>query len=76
MGCPGCNNSGYNGRVGLYELMTANHTIKKLIIERAAVEDIKEEAISNGMTVLLQEGIQLIFAGKTDFKQVMRVCSR
>jgi type II secretory ATPase GspE/PulE/Tfp pilus assembly ATPase PilB-like protein len=75
-GCPECNNTGYKGRMGLYELMVATHTIKKLIIERATVSDIKEEAISNGMTVLLQEGIQLIFAGKTDFKQVMSVCSQ
>lgn len=75
-GCSECNNSGYKGRVGVYELMIANQTIKKLIIERATVSDIREEAISNGMTVLLQEGIQLIFAGKTDFKQVMSVCSQ
>ncbi len=75
-GCPECNNSGYKGRLGLYELMIASHTIKKLIIERATVSAIKEEAISNGMTVLLQEGIQQIFAGNTDFKQVMSVCSQ
>ncbi len=75
-GCPECNNSGYKGRVGLYELMIATPTIKKLIIEQATVSDIKEEAISNGMTVLLQEGIQLIFAGKTDFTQLMSVCSQ
>ena len=75
-GCSECNNSGYKGRVGVYELMIATQTIKKLIIERATVSDIREEAISNGMTVLLQEGIQLIFAGKTDFKQVMSVCSQ
>ena len=75
-GCVECNNTGYKGRVGLYELMIASQAIKKLIIERAPVSDIKEEAIANGMTVLLQEGIQLIFAGKTDFKQVMTVCSQ
>lgn len=75
-GCSECNNSGYKGRVGLYELMIASQSIKKLIIDRATVTDIKEEAISNGMTVLLQEGIQLIFAGETDFKQVMSVCSQ
>jgi type II secretory ATPase GspE/PulE/Tfp pilus assembly ATPase PilB-like protein len=75
-GCAKCNNTGYKGRVGLYELMIASQTIKKLIIERAPVSEIKEEAIANGMTVLLQEGIQLIFAGYTDFKQVMAVCSQ
>ncbi|MBU0945545.1 MAG: hypothetical protein KJ804_02270 [Proteobacteria bacterium] len=64
------------GMIGLYELMIASHPIKKLIIERATVSAIKEEAISNGMTVLLQEGIQQIFAGQTDFKLVMTVCSQ
>ena len=56
-GCDECNNTGYKGRVGLYELMIASQAIKKLIIERAPVSDIKEEAIANGMTVLLQEGL-------------------
>lgn len=75
-GCSKCDDSGYKGRVGLYELMTASHAIKQLIIERATVSEIKEEAISNGMTVLLQEGIRLIFEGRTDFKQVLSICSQ
>ncbi len=73
-GCPACNNSGYRGRQGIYELMVSSPRLKKLIIKRAAASDLKEEAISNGMTVLLQEGIHLIFDGKTDYKQVMSVC--
>lgn len=74
-GCEKCNNSGYKGRAGLFELLVANQKIKDLIIDRATSEEIKQEAINSGMTVLLQEGIQLIFDGKTDFKQVMSTCS-
>ncbi|KJR98409.1 MAG: hypothetical protein VR65_20495 [Desulfobulbaceae bacterium BRH_c16a] len=73
-GCPACNNTGYRGRAGLYELLVGSHGIKKLIIDRATVEDIRKEAINDGMTVLLQEGIHLIFNGQTDFNQVMSVC--
>lgn len=73
-GCDKCNNSGYKGRQGLYELLVASRKIKNLIIDKAHSEDIKIEAINDGMTVLLQEGIHLIFDGKTDSKQVMATC--
>lgn len=74
-GCPACNNTGYRGRIGLYELLVAGPGIKKLIIGRGSVEKIRREAINEGMTVLLQEGIHQIFNGVTDYKQVMSVCS-
>lgn len=74
-GCENCNGSGYKGRAGLFELLIANQKIKDMIIDKATSEEIKQEAINNGMTVLLQEGIQLIFNGRTDLKQVMSTCS-
>ncbi|WP_136805535.1 GspE/PulE family protein [Desulfosediminicola flagellatus] len=74
-GCEKCNNSGYKGRAGLFELLIANQKVKDMIIDKATSEEIKQEAINNGMTVLLQEGIQLIFDGKTDLKQVMTTCN-
>ncbi len=73
-GCENCNQSGYKGRKGLFELLVANRSIKNKIIEKATADDIKLEAIDDGMTVLLQEGVRLIFAGKTDLKQVMSTC--
>jgi len=73
-GCESCNDSGYKGRQGLYELLVATRKIKDLIIEKAPADDIKIESIDDGMTVLLQEGIHLIFEGKTDVKQVMSTC--
>jgi type II secretory ATPase GspE/PulE/Tfp pilus assembly ATPase PilB-like protein len=73
-GCEACGNIGYKGRAGLFELLHANKTIKKQIIEKASAEEIKQEAINDGMTVLLQEGLHLVFAGKTDLKQVMATC--
>ncbi len=73
-GCDECNGSGYKGRKGLFELLVANRQIKDQIIRKEPAEEIKLAAIDDGMTVLLQEGIHLIFEGLTDLKQVMSTC--
>ncbi len=73
-GCDECNGSGYKGRKGLFELLVANRQIKDQIIRREPAEEIKLAAIDDGMTVLLQEGIHLIFDGLTDLRQVMSTC--
>ncbi len=73
-GCEACNNIGYKGRAGLFELLLGTKSIKKMIIEKATAEEVKQEAINDGMTVLLQEGLHLVFSGKTDIKQVMATC--
>lgn len=75
VGCEACNNIGYRGRAGLFELLVATQTIKDMIIDKASSEEIKQEAINGGMTVLLQEGLHLIFEGRTDLKQVMSTCT-
>lgn len=59
-----------------YELLIKDGTLNRLIIERASVDKIRQAAMEAGMTTLPQEGIQFVFAGRTDFNQVMRVCSR
>jgi type II secretory ATPase GspE/PulE/Tfp pilus assembly ATPase PilB-like protein len=73
-GCPKCNDSGYLGRTGLYELLVVNPIIRQLIMKRAPLGEIIEEAMSNDMTLLSQEGIQLIFEGTIDCKELMSVC--
>jgi len=76
MGCKECNDVGYKGRMGLYELLVGDRNMKMQIIDRCLVTDLREVAIKNGMTTLLQDGIYHTFDGKTDLKQVMSVCSR
>jgi type II secretory ATPase GspE/PulE/Tfp pilus assembly ATPase PilB-like protein len=73
-GCPRCNASGYHGRTGLYELLVVNPVIRKLISKRASLGQIIEEAMINDMILLVQEGIQLIFNGTIDRKELMSVC--
>ena len=57
-----------------WPLLVSSETIKKMIIERARVDEIREKAISEGMSTLLMEGIRNVFEGHTDFKQVISAC--
>jgi type II secretory ATPase GspE/PulE/Tfp pilus assembly ATPase PilB-like protein len=75
-GCKECNDVGYKGRMGLYELLIGDRAMKLQIIERCLVDDLREVAIKGGMTTLLQDGIYHTFSGKTDMNQVLSVCSR
>jgi type II secretory ATPase GspE/PulE/Tfp pilus assembly ATPase PilB-like protein len=72
-GCPRCNDSGYDGKIGLYELLVVTPSIGELIMTCASPSEIVEEAMINEMTLLLQEGIQLIFKGTIDCKELMSV---
>ena len=73
-GCPDCGGSGYRGRVGLHEILEGTDIIKRLIQKRATVEEIRNQAISDGMITLMQDGIQKVFQGITDIAQVRSVC--
>ncbi len=75
-GCPRCTGSGYKGRMGIHELLVGSDEIKRLIQRRARVEEIRQHAIGEGMTTLLQDGIQKVVSGHTDFKQVRAVCMK
>jgi type II secretory ATPase GspE/PulE/Tfp pilus assembly ATPase PilB-like protein len=72
-GCENCNNTGYRGRMGLHELLMGTDVIKKMIQGKARVEELRNQAISDGMTTLKQDGIQKVFAGHTDLLQVRKV---
>ena len=73
-GCDACDKSGYRGRMGIHELLIGTDEIKRLIQKHATVEEMRDLAISQGMTTLLQDGILKATQGLTDFKQVRRVC--
>jgi type II secretory ATPase GspE/PulE/Tfp pilus assembly ATPase PilB-like protein len=75
-GCPDCNNSGYRGRMGLHELLMGTDEIKKLIQIKASMDQIRDQAVKDGMTTLKQDGVEKVFAGQTDLLQVRKVCIR
>ncbi|MBI5188555.1 MAG: GspE/PulE family protein, partial [Nitrospirae bacterium] len=69
-GCSNCNHTGYRGRTGIHELLIGSPTIKRLIQTKALMEDIREQAIKEGMRTLFQDGVAKVFKGFTDLKQV------
>jgi type II secretory ATPase GspE/PulE/Tfp pilus assembly ATPase PilB-like protein len=73
-GCNACDGTGYRGRMGIHELLVSTLEIKELIQKKASVEEIRQKAIHQGMRTLLQDGVEKVLQGKTDFAQVRRVC--
>jgi len=71
-GCQKCNNSGYKGRVGLYEVMTVSPSIRDLIFSNASVAEIRKKAIEEGMMTLRQSGLTKIINGVTTMEEVFR----
>jgi len=73
-GCSSCNNTGYRGRMGLFELLTGTDKIKKLIQNKNPMDIIRTQAIQDGMATLKQDGIEKVFSGYLDLFQVRKVC--
>lgn len=69
-GCPACNNTGYRGRVAVYELLEAGQGIEELIIKGAGETAIHNFAVEHGMTTMQQDGILKIISGMTTFSEV------
>ncbi len=72
-GCRECRGSGYTGRVGVYELMTANDEIRRLAGERTSANIIKRAAMEAGMITLRQNGWEKVRNGQTSVDEIMRV---
>ena len=73
-GCDKCNNTGYKGRTALVELLDGTDEMKSLIQGKAKMELLREQAVKDGMTTLMQDGIRKVFLGQTDLQQVRKVC--
>jgi type IV pilus assembly protein PilB len=71
-GCGTCNNSGYKGRVGLYEVMEINDDLRELILVGASALELKKKALEQGMMTLRRSGLQKIALGQTTMEEVLR----
>ncbi len=71
-GCNSCNNTGYKGRKGIYELLRVADPIRELINERAPTVTLKQKAVELGMITLRQDGLRSIFAGDTTVEEVLK----
>ncbi|MEN6371507.1 MAG: ATPase, T2SS/T4P/T4SS family [Armatimonadota bacterium] len=72
-GCEVCRQTGYKGRVGLYELMRMNDEIAELVVRRAPLADVREAAKANGMHELREDGLTKVLEGLTTPDEIMRV---
>lgn len=74
VGCDKCNGSGYKGRLGIHEMMEGTAEIKRMIKKQASAEELYQQAASQGMSTLMQDGVLKVFQGITDMSEVRRVC--
>ena len=72
-GCETCNRSGFKGRVALHELLVGSDQMKRLVQQKARTEDMLKTALAEGMTTLVQDGIQKVLQGHTTYKEVKAV---
>jgi type IV pilus assembly protein PilB len=72
-GCDQCRQTGYKGRIGIYEMMLVNEEIAELIVRRAPLADVREAAMANGMKTLKQDGLRKVLEGVTTPDEVRRV---
>jgi type IV pilus assembly protein PilB len=71
-GCPTCNDTGYKGRIGLYEVMEITDEIRELILIGASSLELRKKAIEDGMLTLRESGLQKIRNGVTTIEEVLR----
>jgi len=72
-GCTRCNNTGYKGRLGLYEVMIVSEAIRRLTVERKSADEISRVAAAEGMKSLREDGIDKVLLGMTSVEEIARV---
>jgi type IV pilus assembly protein PilB len=71
-GCPACNDTGYKGRVGVYEVMEISPALREMIVDRASNVEIKTQAIKEGMLTLRMDGLEKFKSGLTSLEEILR----
>ncbi len=73
VGCEECGGTGYKGRTGIHELLVGTHELRKMIYNKADLDSMRLQALKDGMRTLKQDGINKIFMGLSDYKQLLGV---
>jgi general secretion pathway protein E len=73
VGCPACRGTGYQGRTGLYEVLTSEEELRAELPRRRGSSELRGIAIRNGMRTLRQDGARLVRDGITSAEEVLRV---
>jgi type IV pilus assembly protein PilB len=72
-GCPRCNQTGYRGRIGIFQLLTMDEELESLAVQKAPREEIERAAMGNGMRTLWDDGLAKVAAGLTSVEELARV---
>lgn len=72
-GCSECNDTGYVGRMGIYEVLAVTEKVGRLILDRETADTLEKEAINNGMLKMLQDGMIKVVDGITTLEEILRV---
>ncbi|MEX0323406.1 MAG: GspE/PulE family protein [Puniceicoccaceae bacterium] len=72
VGCEACRNLGYQGRVGLFEILRVDDSIHELIVQKKSAREIRQEALNFGMTTLQMSGWEQLALGRTALNEIMR----
>ena len=71
-GCERCNNTGYKGRMGIYELLVMNDTLREMVVAEASLDDFRTECRKFGMRTLRETGMQMIHDGHSSIEEILR----
>ncbi len=71
-GCNLCNHTGYQGRIGVYELLVVSDAIRALVVEKATHSQIRRQAVAEGMSTMQREALGLVAEGITTVEEVLR----
>ena len=75
-GCSTCQKTGFRGRMGIYEMLMVDSSIREQIFRGASSQEIRDNAVSRGMDTLYMDGLSKVAQGYTTFSEVMRVAKR
>ncbi len=71
-GCPICGGTGYTGRIGIFEVLEMSEPIRDLVMKRVNADQIKQQAINEGMKTMIEDGIKKVLSGITTIEEVLR----
>jgi type IV pilus assembly protein PilB len=74
-GCDRCGGTGYQGRLGVYEMLTVSEAIQQLTAGKSSAEEIRKQARAEGMRTLREDGLRKVLAGVTTLDELLRTVS-
>ncbi len=71
-GCDRCNNTGYKGRMGIYELLIMNETLREMVVNEVSLDEFRAACRKYGMRTLRETGLKAIHEGLTSIEEIVR----